>query len=93
VFAHHDRAAEAGAVLEADLERADVRNGPARAVGEQHFLVRQLFELELVAHVLRDAEVQRSGIGERIDLQLHRREARVAKQNPARHDAHPPMMT
>jgi hypothetical protein len=78
---HHQRADEAGAVLEADLERADVGHELLRAVGEQHLALAELLQPQRIADVLWNADVQRGGIGERIDVQRQGRDARVAEMD------------
>ena len=88
LIAHHQGAEEAGAVLEAHFHRTDVRHDLLRPVGQQHLALRQLSRAELVADLLRDAEVQGPGVGDGFELQLQARVARVAKKNRAGHEAH-----
>jgi hypothetical protein len=88
LVAHHQGADETGAVLEADFERPDVRDDLPRPVGQQHLALRQLLDLELVAHMLRDAQVQGPGVGERIYLQLQAGIARVAQKDRAHDKSH-----
>jgi hypothetical protein len=82
---HHQRADEAGAVLEADFERADIGHDLPRAVGQQQLALGLLLQAQVIADALRYAHVQRGGVGERIDFQRQRRQARVAEKNPVHH--------
>ena len=84
---HHERADETRAVLETDLDRPDVGHPPRRAVGEDQFTFVQLLELQPVADMLREAKMQRAGIGERIELQRECRDTRIPQKNhPANDD-------
>lgn len=67
LIAHDQRAGEAHAVLEANLDRADIGHEPSGAVGDGHFLLVRLFEAELDGDVLRNAQVNRAGIREGLD--------------------------
>jgi hypothetical protein len=83
VVPHHQGAGEARAVLEADLERTDVRHDLLRAVGQQHLALAHFLQPQPITELLRDADVQRGGVGKRIDFQ---RELRSTKKDRV-HDA------
>jgi hypothetical protein len=79
LIADHQRTGEPGPVLEAHLERTDIRHHLDGAVGEHHFALGQLVELQTLAYRVRDAHVDRAEVGQPIDLQGERRHARIAQ--------------
>lgn len=88
MIAHYQRADETRAVLEPDFERPDVRHDLRGSVGEHDFPLREFLKPQLVADVLRDADVKRAGVGERIDLERQCRHARVAQKDRAHNESH-----
>ena len=66
-IAEHHRADETTTVLPTDLNRTDVRATPISPVGERRVALLELVELESVSDVMRDTQVRRPGIHERVD--------------------------
>ena len=89
LISQHESARKADAVLETQLDGPDVGNKPARAIGDGDFLFVDLVELELNAHMFRDAQVQRAGIRERFNLNgIKLRLPRIRQRECAGYKAH-----
>jgi hypothetical protein len=88
MVAHDHGSHEGGAVLEADLDRTDVRDDSGRAVGQGQLLVRDLFQAQPIADTLRNAEVHGAGVGERLNLDRQSRDARIAQEDRGHDEPH-----
>jgi len=89
LIAHHQRPGKADAILEADLDRADVGDLPDRPIGQRDFLFRDGFQLQSSADLLGNAQVQRSGIRQGVDLDRPQfGQTRISQQYASAHEPH-----
>ena len=86
---HDQGSAEPDPILETDFQRADVRYEPPAAVRQDHFFPIVLGEMQLHPHMFGNAEMDRPGVGQRLDFD--RGEvglSRIFQCHVSVHDAH-----